>query len=293
MKIFVHKNHFILSLVILYLFFISDCTKYCIAKDQNFKSLPILSGPVTVLPWDNEEAFLKAKGENNTSRLIAAYKTVLLDPLPGEEYNVHLAAKLLSGTIINAGSIFSMNNSIGPYTVSKGFRKGPTYVGTKLINTTGGGICKVATTLYNTAVLSNLQISERHYHSMPVSYIPYGQDATVSYGCYDFAFKNNASSSILIWAQGIGDTLYIGFYGDYIPPKVEWHHETLDVTKTTTIYIRNQKLTAGTKRTLVEGMDGMTVKSYVNIIFPDGTVEVKNMGISRYRPLPYVVEIGQ
>jgi vancomycin resistance protein YoaR len=72
---------------------------------------------------------------------------------------------------------------------------------------------------------------------MPVSYVPYGQDATVFYGSYDFKFKNNSFSPILIWAQAIDDTLYIGFYGNYTPPKIEWHHEVLDTRKTTTIYI--------------------------------------------------------
>lgn len=236
----------------------------CLYFDDSFHSyafaaqigepLPILSGPVTVLPWDNEEAFMKAKYANNTNKLIAAYKRVLLDPLVGEEYNVLLAAKL--------------------------------------ITTTGGGICKVATTLYNVAVLSNLPILERHYHNMPVSYTPYGQDATVSYGSYDFRFKNDTSSQILIWAQGIDDTLYIGFYGNYTPPKIEWLHETLDVNKTTAIYVKNKKLEPGSLRTVVHGMDGKKVKSSVKITYPDGTQKTKSMGISRYKPLPYVIEMG-
>lgn len=295
MKILVHKLYFILIITLVTLGYLSTNNgfDYCIAADESIGPLPIYSGPVTILPWDNDEEFTKAKQDNNANKLIAAYKTVLLDPLPGEEYNVHLAAKLLCGTVVKDGSLFSMNKTIGPYTLSRGFKRGPTYAGIRLITTTGGGICKIATTLYNAAVLSNLQISERHYHGMPVSYVPYGQDATVSYGSYDFRFKNNTSSPILIWSKGIGDSLYIGFYGNYIPPKVEWQHETLDINKTTTIYRKNKMLASGTKRMVVHGMDGKTVKSYVKIAYPDGTIKTKYMGISRYKPLPYIVDMGK
>lgn len=281
-----------IPLGIYYLGFFNIKSYASIAVSQPVNLLPILSGPVAEFLWDNDETFLKAKRENNADRLIAGYKTVLLDPLPGEEYNVHLCAKLLCGTIVKGGSVFSMNKKLGPYTTSRGFKDGPTYAGKRLITTTGGGICKIATTLYNATVLSNLPVEERHYHSMPVSYVLYGQDATVAYGSRDFKFKNSNASPILIWAQGVDDTLYIGFYGDYTPPKVEWNHETLDIIKTTTIYKKNKKLPPGTEKVAVVGMDGKIVKSSVNITYSDGRVETKNMGISRYKPLPHIVEIG-
>ena len=55
---------------------------------------------------------------------------------------------------------------------------------------------------------SNLEIIERHNHSMPVAYVPYGQDATVAYGIKDFKFKQHPFP-ILIWAEGIGNRLCI------------------------------------------------------------------------------------
>lgn len=103
---------------------------------------------------------------------------------------------------------------------------------------------------------------------MPISYVPYGQDATVAYGCRDFKFKNSKSSSILIWSQCIGNTLHIGFYGRQASPKVEWHHKVLSVKKTKTIYKKNLKLRAGTKKVIVHGMDGKIVKSWVKYITP-------------------------
>lgn len=258
---------------------------------ESADEFPILSKPVDKLPWDDDEDFLKAKKENNTDVLMGAFKTVLLDPGNGEEHNVHLCSKLLCGKVVKSGKVYSQNNTVGPYTKAKGFQSGPSYTVGKIVKTTGGGVCKVATTVYNVAVLSNLPIIQRHFHSMPVSYVPYGQDATVSYGYRDFMFKNSRSSPILIWSQAIGDTIYVAFYGNEPSPKVEWHHETLSVRKKTTIYRKNPKLPANTRNILKRGMDGKVVKSSITIYHLDGKVETKKMGISYYNPLPTIIEV--
>lgn len=260
-------------------------------KDETSGELPIRSQPVSELPWDKDEDFLKAKKENNAEVLMGAFKTVLLDPGKGEEHNVHLCAKLLCETVISSGKVYSQNKTVGPYTESKGFQSGPSYTGGKIVKTTGGGVCKVATTVYNVAVLSNLQITQRHCHSMPVSYVPYGQDATVSYGNRDLMFKNTRSSPILIWSQAIGDTLYVAFYGSEPSPKIEWHHETLSVKKRSTIYNKNPKLPTNTRNVIKNGMDGKVIKSSVKIYHPNGEVETKKMGVSYYNPLPNIIEV--
>jgi vancomycin resistance protein VanW len=141
--------------------------------------------------------------------------------------------------------------------------------------------------------MSNLQIVERHFHrSMPVSYAPYGQDATVSYGSYDLRFKNNTDFPLLIWTQAIDNILYIGFYGKNSPQKVQWHHEITDIKKTTTIYKPNPKLPPGAKKLVIIGGDGAKVKSWVTIEQPNGSVITKNLGKSHYLPLPYIYEVG-
>lgn len=254
---------------------------------------PSVSGPIEVFPWDNDEKFKKAIDRYGTNTLLAGYCTVLNDPLPGEEENVHIAADLLAGTIVQPGHVFSQNRELGPYTEERGFKKGPTYMGSRLITTIGGGVCKIASTLYNVTILSNLQVVERHSHSMPVPYVPYGQDATVSYGTRDYKLRNNTSDPLLIWAKGIDNVLYIGFYGKSKPPKVEWHHETLGVEKAPKVYRKNSTLPPGKEKLVLEGMDGATVKSWITIKNPDGTSTVTQLGISYYRPMPHIYEINK
>lgn len=248
------------------------------------------SGPVTYVPWEKDEKFLNSQIQNGTPVMMAAYHTVLHDPLPGEEENVHLAARLLAGTVVKPGETFSQNNKVGPYVESKGFKKGPTYIGTRLTTTIGGGVCKIASTLYNVTILSNLQVAERFAHSMPVPYVPYGQDATVSYGNKDFKFVNNTGSPIMIWAQGVDNILFIGFYGTQKPPEVEWHHETLQVSKAGNVYNINPELPKGTEKLVTEGMDGAVVKSWITIKNPDGNITTRQLGMSHYDPFPNIYE---
>ena len=252
----------------------------------------LLSEPTTEVPWENDPGFLEQKEKMGATLLMAAYKTVLHDPLPGEEFNVHLAADYISGTVLEPGKVYSQNQTAGPYTSERGFRIGPTYHGTEVGTTIGGGVCKVSSTLFNVVVLSNLEIVERHTHNMPVPYVPYGQDATVSYGSKDFKFKNNTSSPLLIMAKGIDNILYIGFYGQTEPPKVTWNHEVINVVKAPVICKKSREVPVGTEKVIHEGMDGALIRSWITMTYPDGRQEIRSFGKVNYNPLPFIKEIN-
>lgn len=254
-------------------------------------SMDAVSGPTGDFPWINEGEFVEACEKNGTGVLLGGYRAVLRDPLPGEEYNVHLAASMLAGIVVKPGQVFSQNQSIGPYTEDKGFKKGPTYFGTTLTTTVGGGVCKIASTLYNAAVMSNLTIIERHNHTMPVPYVPYGQDATVAYGVKDFRFRNDTGDDIMIWAKGVDNILYMAIYGKHPSPIIEWTHEVLEIREAPFQYKTNPNLEPDSQRIVVEGMYGALIKSWVTITTGD-EAKVKYMGISDYKPMPYLIEKG-
>lgn len=153
------------------------------------------------------------------------------------------------------------------------------YVGSRVVPTEGGGVCKIASVLYNVVVLSNLQVVERHPHSMTVPYVPPRQDATVAYGACDFRFKNTSSGPILIWAEMEGDTLYIAFYGRERPPRVTWHHEVLSRSKFWTEVRYNSLLPPGTEREIVPGQEGVTVRSWLTIETGDGRIIRRDLGV--------------
>lgn len=115
--------------------------------------------------------------------------------------NLKLACQAINDTVLMPGDTFSFNDCLGERTSKKGYKPAGTYVGNKLVDTVGGGICQISSTLYNCALLADLQIVDRSNHGMPVNYVDHGLDATVSWGYPDFKFKNSTNFPIQLKAE--------------------------------------------------------------------------------------------
>ncbi len=244
-------------------------------------------------PWENNPEFIEARRAFNTPLLMAGFQATLPDPILNERHNISLASEFLKGAVVQPGEIFSLNRRIGWRSPQRGFKEGPMYYGGRIMPTFGGGVCKIASVIYNVAVLANQEIIERHPHSMTVPYVPPGQDATISYGTKDFKFRNVSDHPILIWAQNISGTLYIAFYGNSHPPQVRWVHRTLSESPTWTEYRYDPSLPKGQQKIIYEGTSGISVQSKVIITMPDGREVIKHMGISAYQPRSHLVAIGR
>ena len=89
-------------------------------------------------------------------------------------HNIELASTKISGTLVKPGEVFSFNDVVGERTAEAGYDDAPVIIDGKLVPGIGGGICQVSSTLFNTALLSGMNIIERTPHFEPVSYIPAG-----------------------------------------------------------------------------------------------------------------------
>ncbi len=129
--------------------------------------------------------------------------------------NVRLAAEKIDGVVLNPGETFSFNDVVGKRTSAAGFKPAGAYAGGQEVQQIGGGICQVSSTLYCSALLANLKITVRDCHYFAVSYVPYGLDATVSWGGPEFKFKNNRDYPIKIVAKCDTDarTLTVEIWG--------------------------------------------------------------------------------
>lgn len=263
-------------------------------KEEINVVLPSESQQTTEFPWVENIKFKDHQQENHTDVLIAGFVSVLQkEPSLAEQYNVNYASEEIKGTIIEPGGIFSFYETAGPYNEAQGYQEGTGYVNGEAVPMFGGGVCVVATTLYNTSIASNLETIERHNHSMPVSYVPYGQDAAVASDYMDFKFRNSTEHPLLIWAEFIEERLYIAFYGKEAAPEVTWEHVTLSETATTTEYITNPELDNGDENILIEGMDGRVVHSTVIIKKDNAEKQLIDLGQSSYAPLKTLIEVNE
>ena len=131
---------------------------------------------------------------NLLSSYVTTYNTAKVD----RTTNLYIAARNINGKVLMPGEVFSYNGVVGKRTVAAGFKSAGMYVNGKEINGLGGGICQVASTLYNAALLSNLEIVARSNHMFDPQYVPVSRDATVVYGALDFQFKNSRKYPIKI-----------------------------------------------------------------------------------------------
>ena len=208
--------------------------------------------------------------------------------------NVRLSAEFINDIILMPGQEFSYNNAVGERSIERGFQVAKVYQAGKVVDGLGGGICQTSSTLYDAVLLADLEVTERKNHSLPVSYVKLGRDATVSYGTTDFRFKNNQMTPIKIDAVANGGTLTIkilGFTKDSTK-EVIIKTETIKVRPFTETIVEDTTMPVGSSKVVTKGSNGYTVKAY-KIVKQNG-VEIENKLISTdtYAPIVQVKKVG-
>ena len=206
-------------------------------------------------------------------------------------HNIHLASQKIHQTLIPAGGIFSFNQVVGERTPEAGYDDAPVFMGGRLVPGIGGGICQVSSTLFNTALLSGMDIVERDTHFAPVSYIPVGLDATVAWGYIDFQFKNPYSHPIYVIAEEGAGYVTITILGakEDVP-------QSVTITKGKEQRIPNkkiEKIDEAVKEETVEeaGHEGVSVDTTRTIVYGDGRSSTYTFN-SYYEPVDTVIVTG-
>ena len=195
------------------------------------------------------EKTIKDLGEEAFPDQLATFSTIYDASNYNRSTNIELAAKKINGTVVMPGENFSFNTVVGKRTIEAGYKEGTAYIGGKVVPDVGGGVCQVSSTLYNTALLANLEIVERSNHMFLTGYVAASRDATVYYGSLDFIFKNTRSYPIKIVASANNGVCKISMYGI----KEETEYEVIIQSKVTS-YI-NYTTTYKNDATLAEGKE--------------------------------------
>ena len=136
-----------------------------------------------------------------TNAVVGEYSTRFSSPNSKRSQNLKRAAEIIDGLVLLPGEEFSFNDRVGRRTIERGFQKAGAYVRGRHGFQIGGGVCQVSTTLYNAALLADLELDKRYCHTFAVPYVPLGRDAAVSYGEVDMSFKNTRDEPIAISAK--------------------------------------------------------------------------------------------
>jgi len=144
---------------------------------------------------------------------LSRFSTDLSERTSEQRANILLAAEAIDGAVLKPGEVFSFNRAVGPCTPEQGFLKAPAIIKGEEVMEWGGGICQVSSTLYNAALLADLEIVERRAHSRSARSVPPGRDAAVMYERFDLKIRNSTPYSLRLTARIAGDRLTIAWWG--------------------------------------------------------------------------------
>ncbi len=128
--------------------------------------------------------------------------------------NILLATNSVNNSLLWPEEEFSFNDTVGPRTPERGYLPAPVFLRGESEIDYGGGVCQVATTLFNAAEKAGLEIIERHRHSQEVHYVAEDRDATVSYDALDLKFSNNTGKPLIIKAGISQGKLWVNVLGE-------------------------------------------------------------------------------
>ena len=209
--------------------------------------------------------------------------------------NLVLACKKLNGKVIMPGETLSYNETLGPRTYAAGYRNGKIYENGQVVDGLGGGICQISSTLYNAALMSDMEIVERRNHQFVTSYVDEGRDATVVYGLTDFKFKNTRKYPIRIVASASGGVATISIFGIKEADReytYSFRTETISTIPYTTKYVEDSSLTAGREVVTQNGTNGLVCKTYMTKMLNGKVVSTKLLSTDTYSAMQRIVKRG-
>lgn len=223
---------------------------------------------------------------------MAEYSTKFNKTLKERTQNIRLAAEKINGYIIAPDEVFSFNDAVGERTGEKGYKAAPIFFRNETVPGIGGGVCQLSSTIYNVALIADMGIIERSNHSLPVSYVPLGRDATVSYNQIDLKFKNNTGSYVLIYTEVTDDTLTVKFYGNKkTQQNVRFISEVIRKIPPPFTIKKDTNMEKG-KTMIKEGNPGYQVRLW-KISSVNGNEEKKLISVDKYNPVPSILYVGE
>jgi vancomycin resistance protein VanW len=149
------------------------------------------------------------------SRLVRDASRARLEMADGKIRNLQLGAAALDGIVIDPGEILSFWYLVGEPTLARGFRRGMEVRSGCIVPSIGGGLCQLASALFEVALRAGLTVVEHHAHSLelapePDRIRPFGMAAAVLYPYRDVRIKNELDQPVTLDARCEATSLVLG-----------------------------------------------------------------------------------
>lgn len=208
--------------------------------------------------------------------------------------NLEIAANRCNNTVLYPGDEFSYNKALGHRTTANGYKMGNSFAGGKVVQTIGGGICQVSSTLYNAVLRAGLTITDRTAHGMYVQYVPQSTDATVVDNAIDFKFKNDRKYPVKIVTTCENGVMTASIYGvkEVDEPTIDIETKILETIEYTTQKQNDSSMKKGTTKVVQKPVNGYVSEAY-KVYYKNGK-EISRELISKdkYIPTNEIIKVG-
>ena len=257
--------------------------------------------------WDQEDASIdlvvevtKPKGSpeelGRVKDLLGSFTTSYSTSGTSRSENVKNGTRLINEKVLYPGDVFSVYEEVTPFTAANGYYMAGSYLNGQVVDSIGGGICQVSTTLYNTVLRAELEIVERSPHSMTVSYVDLAADAVIAGTYKDFKFRNNTDAPIYIEGYNDGKKVTFNIYGEETRPAsrtIEFKSETISTTAPPVDSVTwDSSLPAGVTKVTQSAHTGYVAKLYKYVYENGVQVSVEEVNKSTYKATPKFISIG-
>lgn len=242
-----------------------------------------------VEPKGSEEELGKVKD------LLGSFNTSYASSGSGRSKNVENGAAKINGSVVYPGEGFSVYEAVSPFEPENGYELAGSYENGTTVETYGGGICQVSTTLYNAVIRAELEVTERFNHSMIVGYVDKSADAAIAGTYKDLKFVNNTKAPIYIEGYTSGRSIYFNIFGQETRPdnrEVSFVSETLSTTNPGVQYSASSSHSIGYMSQTQSSHTGYTAQLW-KVVTVDGVEESREIfNKSSYKASPRIVVVG-
>lgn len=277
--------------------FVNEVMGLKVDLDKNIKTVEtaLINGNIRKYPLEvqTKEAQITKKTFRNQgiTGTVASFTTSFKTSQESRKYNIRIAAEAFNNLIIKPQAKFSFNKIIKQKQVDKNYKVAKIIKNNKFVLGDGGGVCQVSTTLYNSVLLANLKIVERAHHSVPVRYVPLGQDATVSENISDFKFQNSSENSIMVLTHIVNDELTFYILGTPTKRKVSLVSQLIKKESQDTNQILDNDLPKGLVKT-EKGSPFYEVKVFREIYNDNRLIKKEEISHDKYKKVDNEIRIG-
>lgn len=226
-----------------------------------------------------------------------ALGTFSTDAGGGERWqNLKTGVDRINGTVLMPGQQFSVHDATAPYDAEHGYTEAGSYENGQVVDSFGGGICQVSTTLYNAVLYAELEVVERYPHSMLVNYVKPSRDAAIAGDYLDLVFKNNYDTPVYIEC-GIdaANQMWFTVYGKETRDKarkVEYESETLTTEDYGVTYKENPDADLGAMEYTGSPHTGRTARLW-KVVYQNGEEVSRDIiNNSTYEKSDQIIKVG-